>query len=493
MISELVHEQPVEIAIAGPSSSPRRPGSGHGRRIVPSPVPLVEQVTVEGEKEKHFHVLGPNHSSIEVRDIVRERDAHKMFSPLGRRSPPGSQIGRAKAARKVEESDSACGVDLPANQIGRGKVARKFEEGDLAPMLDPREQHHSISGPPGSQMGRTKSVRKAEEVDSALVSDMKDYPHAQGLPERGRQHAAEDKKKTQPRRPVDVPFTTDKVKLEKESQPRPLPSKPPQEDAHEWLLEHYAEDPAPAISHPQPLLPLRSPSPRPIASPATLPSPIRPSHSPMVKNRTPTPTTMPEAAGVLEKELEEIIADPIGKQEEPDVVLDPDASLGVTESVAETLKEEGARREDITMEDVDDELLSLVDYIPLQSVRRAPGSKLGPSSTGLSPQSAEPPSLLVTDTDVCQSSHLLSSAVPAPSYTLLSPAQESLPVRPPSDRESMLPPTSTSILSARGKDRDESDGHPGSATTTPAAKKRKEGSAKVCSLILHPILLLNMT
>jgi COMPASS component SPP1 len=63
-----------------PSFTPRRPGSGHGH------------------SRKHVAVadlLSP--------PLTSSTFHSRLLSPLGRRSPPGSQIGRAKAARKSDE------------------------------------------------------------------------------------------------------------------------------------------------------------------------------------------------------------------------------------------------------------------------------------------------------------------------------------------------------------------------------------------------------
>ena len=61
-----------------PSFTPRRPGSGHGHARKPVAVADLLSPPL------------PSHT-------------HRLLSPLGRRSPPGSQIGRAKAARKSDE------------------------------------------------------------------------------------------------------------------------------------------------------------------------------------------------------------------------------------------------------------------------------------------------------------------------------------------------------------------------------------------------------
>jgi COMPASS component SPP1 len=147
-------EPPVVVA-----TSPRRPGSGSGRRqlnvadlVVPERVPTTE-VT---------------------------REVHLVLSPPGRRSPPGSQSGRAKAARKSEE-----GVD---------------------PGLGLKEHVPQI------------------------------------VPERGRQPSPqeehkrpkEDRKKF---RSAEVPSKI------KEPLHRPPSVKAREEDAHEWFLEHYDEYP----------------------------------------------------------------------------------------------------------------------------------------------------------------------------------------------------------------------------------------------------------
>ncbi|KAF7771016.1 hypothetical protein Agabi119p4_6990 [Agaricus bisporus var. burnettii] len=73
------------------SSAVRRPGSEQGKK------------------------LGLNDAAEREKDEEKERDrpidGHCIISPLGRRSPPGSQIGRATASKK---SDKACRADEAA-------------------------------------------------------------------------------------------------------------------------------------------------------------------------------------------------------------------------------------------------------------------------------------------------------------------------------------------------------------------------------------------
>ena len=168
----------------------------------------------------------------------------------------------------------------------------------------------------------------------------------------------------------------------------------PEQDAHEWLLEHYA-GPTPSPSIPPPKHPMaRIRAGRPAS---------------VQKDRTPAP----EIASELEKELEEAAASkPVDDNFDPDVAL---------ELVAGSLEEER-----VSME-VDDELLSLVDD-PAPPLQRYP-------------YAAPPPSLRL-------SKPLTPTIVTVSPSFVVSPAPVS-PFQPNPERGSM-PPPATITKSAKG-------------------------------------------
>jgi COMPASS component SPP1 len=401
----------VEHPVAGPSSIPRRPGSGNGRKaIVPS--------------EEKPALLG---ITIEARSVSRDRDAHRVLSPLGRRSPPGSQIGRAKAARKSDEH------------------------------LDRREHLHHVPHP------------VAHEVPKKNKEDEPKSRH---------RHLEESQVGSESSRPK-------KAKEVKEQRPPLAIPKEQQDDPHEWLLEHYADQPSPSTS--VRLEPPRSPSPSLSPVISTLPVTNSASRTP-----TPPPTKLtpyppaprPDIAVTLEDELEELVSKPthVAKQEQD---VDMDVDLAVTELVAETLNEDADKAQHVGME-VDDELLSLVDdRLPVQSSssRRATSTAMSlvgtlqPSKSTSRPAGDKRPA----------SPFALTTPV---STTLLSVARSSSS-HPTPERGSMPPPASINVsTSSRGKDKDDSGTtkkeRAGSVAPTATTKKKKEANAKVrCFFFSH--------
>ena len=423
----------------------KRPGSGQGQ--VRKHTVVEESLLIEREREREREKISTR-GEIEGRE-VRELDGDLVR----RRSPPGSLVGRAKA--------------------------RKSEDVDV-------------------------SLERKEHVSEMKDREMEEPPDAK--------KPKEDRKKPRPRTSGESHIESlipSRVKHEKEHyqhQPQHQHHPPPksrEEDAHEWFLEHYAESPSPADTRTRPRPP-HSPTPLRVVTtslpPAAPALPQSKSLSPVMKKRTPTPTTMPEAAVALEQELEEIVVEQgVVTKTEPGVDMDIDVDLAVTELVAQTLggDDEGKRDHSEGMEvDVEDELLSLVDDRPppppLVPSRRvssgsAPGFIPGPSTSHAPKLSA------LRDSDSRHTSPQAVSAISAPSpSSFLSPVvRASSSARPTPDRGSMPPPVSTNVGAAggsRGKDRDEG-GKKGdragsvastSAAAVPGTKKKKDGGAKVC-------------
>lgn len=216
--------------------------------------------------------------------------------------------------------------------------------------------------PPGSVTGRAKAVRQSDPDKrdlSPYPAERRDYTTVIHVPERPREeYASEDRKhkkthtqgQSQPpsSHPLDyAPVAGPSRRPDPPGhspQQRPQPTQPTrqpkEEDPHEWLLEHFADSPSRR-------------KPEPPMSPSLAPA----AHGPVAASTrrvTPPllPTTMPEAAVALEEELASIHV-PTSKIEPDDIEMDLDTV--VSELVKETLGD------DAMEVDVEDELLSLVD------------------------------------------------------------------------------------------------------------------------------------
>ena len=436
----------IDSPIVGPSTAPRRPGSGHGQGRKSMPVS-------ELLLDKPISTPQPD---------LRDR----LVNPLGRRSPPGSQIGRAKAARKSDEYIHK-EILLPPPPLP-----------PLTIELDVKKHKEE---PKTREMPRVKEeIRPKEEVK------LKEEPKSrEGTKPR---EAKEDTKPTRHRvhqednqhkkmvMPALIPAPP----------PPPLakthpPSKKSQDDAHEWFLQQYEEDPSPTTSsRPEP-----PHSPSPSLSPATSTLPVYGPRSPPSSHKVLTPIT---AAVALEQELEELVSEPppppptslttINKQQDPDDThMDLDVDLAVTELVAGTLDGEDVKHEHehLGMEvDVEDELLSLIDDRPAANNNINMTRRTSTSSSSLvttAGTSAKQPLPLRSGGDAPHTSPTISA-----SSTLVSPAAQHPSTRPTSERRSMPPPptTNTGVVSRKSNERE----------GVVPAKKKKEPASKVRFFII---------
>jgi COMPASS component SPP1 len=198
-----------------------------------------------------------------------------------------------------------------------------------------------------------------------------------------------------------------------------------QQDAHEWLLEHYAG--SPTISTVPAMARVRG---RPSSAPSRVTPEVELELEEAVLAAAPPPAPRPTTAGSMRDE-----------PEDPDVVLDLVAESIDAEDGA---KSSGSR---ISME-VDDELLSLVDDSP-HPPPPTPSAPTPPIQRY--PFAAPPPSLRLskplTPTMVTVSSALVS---PAP----ISP----YPLTATSERGSMPPPPTTNVGGKGGKKSAEAKG-----------------------------------
>ena len=435
----------IESPIAGPSTAPRRPGSGHGQGRKSMPVS-------ELLLDKPISIPQPD---------VRDR----LVSPLGRRSPPGSQIGRAKAARKSDEHIHK-EIVLPPPPLPLSLSieldVKKHKEEPKMPELKPEE---------------VKLKEEPKSREAMKPRDVKDDTK----PTRHRvlQEDTQHKKLVTPT-PVPAP-------------PAPLPtkiqplSKKSQDDAHEWFLQQYEEDPSPTTSsRPEP-----PHSPSPSLSPATSTLPVYGPRSPPSSHKVITPIT-------LEQELEELVSEPpplpltsstpVNKKQDPDDTdMDLDVDLAVTELVAETLNGEDVKHEHehLGMEvDVEDELLSLIDDRPVVNnsvsvVRRtSTSSSSHVASSGTGTGAKQPPPLR----SVGDAPHTSPTISASSSTTLVSPAARHPSTRPTSERGSMPPPATTNTAGATKKSNERGGG-------AVPAKKKKEPGPKVRLILYFSFLL----
>jgi COMPASS component SPP1 len=391
------------LVVAIPPRSPTQLTSVHEWK----PTPVVELVISDREKEK---------GRIHVGALESQRDGQGLLKPVGRRASPGSQAGKAKAAKKSEEKDTSLGSK---DRISTDRERHRMPEGRQTPGEERKRSH----------------TRPTSEVQTVVEGPISKIKEAQDV-------------------------------LRQPRPPTPPPTKP--QDAHEWFLEHYDDVPL-------------HPSSGELAARPRLPPPIPPQAAPVAsssKKQMSTPATMPEAAVALEQELEELVVNSptIPSKIEPDVDVDMDVDIAVKELVAETLESDVVQHIDVGMEvDVEDELLSLVDDRP--SVHHTSRRTSGPATSAMSMLSTKHlPFQVAGSSDVRQDSpSAVSNAALSGNF---SPVIRSSSARP-SERGSMPPPAS--VAPARGKDKDEKTERASSVTATaPTAKKKKEGTSKVC-------------
>ncbi|KAJ7487650.1 hypothetical protein B0H11DRAFT_2014248 [Mycena galericulata] len=341
------------------------------------------------------------------------------FPPPGRRSPPGSASGRAKATRKSEP-----------------------EEPDVIPYSTERRDYTVIHVPERTREDYVPEDRKSRKSQSqgqrhpSPASRPLEYAPVAGPSRRPEQHQDTRQHGPPQRRPQPPP-------------PQPPTRQPKEEDAHEWLLEHFA-DPSPDARSRQRPEPPSTPSPLPAMSHVfTSQNPVHPKRvtTPLI------PATMPEAAVALEEELASISVPAASKVED----VDMDVDIAVSDLVNGTF--EIRKVEDGGMEvDVEDELLSLVDDRPRSRSITQPPPVISRVSSGGSSK----PAVRLAESG---SRHASPMAASSPS-SFFSPGARASSMLPPSERGSMPPPASTATGQSKSKE----------SSATPAPKKKKEAA-----------------
>ncbi|KAG6902885.1 hypothetical protein C0995_010055 [Termitomyces sp. Mi166 len=414
-----VSRNEARIESASHEADLREGGSRHG----------ISQETNTQEMMREGHCEGAHNGN--SRNSGSREGGSRLLSPHSRRSPPGSQSGRAFAAKKTEEIEISLHDLLPQ--------ATELPEQERKSPLQEREK---------TTLHENRPV-PVQKITVPFEKDVK--PEKEG-------HVVIAEKDTKKRPPswtmptLDHSTVTGPVPSKKQRtaplQTVPVP-KAAETDAHEWFLEHFDDYNEPGLSRPL--------SPRKQSPPACLSPSSR--HSSIAKTCTPAPSAVPDAADALEQELEELLPPQVSKVE-PDTDMDVDL---VTELVAETLDAGDAKTEDVGMEvDVEDELLSLLDDQPpprrptTKSVKATPSKVKPPPPPGKGGRHTSP-----------------SAMSPSPTAHA-PPTGRSASTRPASERGSMPPPTS--VAPVRGKE--EKATERAASTATPSNKKKKDVQSK---------------
>jgi len=447
----------TDSPVAGTSAAPRRLSTGlnHARKSA-----AVADLLADKEPGPSLSLLLPS--------PPQPRDTHRIISPTGRRSPPGSQVGRAKAARKSDEYLASLKEQLappPPKELVHSPIpsdtAKVKEEPNIK--QEPKSSHQRLRHV--SDEIRTPTVDESRPKKAVI----KEAPPPQPLPP-----------------PSKISPLAPRIKL--------------QDDAHEWFLHQYDEDPSP--------LPSSRSEPSLMPSSSSLPNTITHApKSPATSQKALTPIT---AAVALEQELEGLVSPPsapsiptlkVTKQEDSDD-MDLAVDLAVTELV-ETMESDD--RKHVGMEvDVEDELLSLVDDRPppptqpthlASTARRTTTASLSVSgSHAHSPGVVKPPPA-PQPIHRSLSDHLQPAPPTTASQGLAAPVPSGGSVarqtsaRAMSDRDSMPPPTTTAKggSTKKGPERGDSVVPPEpTLTKTTTGRKKKEVTAKVCNIAVFP-------
>ncbi|KAJ6575165.1 hypothetical protein B0H19DRAFT_1254764 [Mycena capillaripes] len=407
-----------EVDFSLPSPIVRRPSSSSSQEAPPFGFPHRQRVT-EPVLERH--------------GVGGQADARIQSPPFpppsGRRSPPGSFTGRAKGRK----SDS--------------------DEPDVIPYAERRDYNTVIHLPERERDDYVVEDRKHKKSHS----QSQPHPLSHPLP-RPLEYAQATGPSRRPEQQQQQQQQQQDTRLHGPPQRRPQPPPPPtrqpkEEDAHEWLLEHFADPPPDPQSMRKPERAI-SPTPAPALSKSQ--SPV---HTITKQVTSPlVPATMPEAAVALEQELASVHVPPTSKVEPKDDEMDVD--MAVSELVKEPL-ETSKQEEGVGMEvDVEDELLSLVDGRPRsRSITRPPSVSRVPSG------GSSKPALRLQSGTESESRHASPMAASSPSsFMSPGPGVRGSSMLPPSERGSMPPPASTAT--GQGK------------TKEPAPRKKKETAAK---------------
>ncbi|KAL0580409.1 COMPASS (complex proteins associated with Set1p) component [Marasmius crinis-equi] len=384
---------------------------------------------IQGNSRDHHHHHHPPQPPAPSQPPTKE---HRVVSPAGRRSPPGSHVGRALAARHHDTSIiQNTTVLIPSNPV---KLERRESALPTTPIPPTAPSPSFIKAQSSEPKEKDKPAEKKKgrsRTSNEVVVRQEELIHKAS-------------------RPSPAPsITTTHL-----SAPPPRRSSRPEDDAHEWFLEQFDDDTAPPRRSRTPSVRPSSPPPPPVLSqPSTF---KRHSKSPFVPKRQSS-SPVQDAVMALEQELEDIDG---GKPQE-DPTDDMDVDQVVTELVEETLggdEEEGKHME----VDVEDELLSLLDDKPAPSSTSVPVARRDTPQSTHDAKSSKPSSSTMKNT-----SRPESPSVTSPSFQ--SPRAPS--PRQTSDRDSMPPPAAP-VVKEPGKGKKNEDK---AAAASQPKKKGKPG------------------
>ncbi|KAJ8702678.1 COMPASS (complex proteins associated with Set1p) component [Pleurotus ostreatus] len=342
-----------------------------------------------------------------------------------KRLPPGSQEGRAKAARRVDSTSSHLtpheAVNPPPETWSNSDTKPVGEGPAKTLMADVGEERMDDERGPG----RAKQV--AKDKKGSRTHSLLRFPGSDAKPVSPPPQRSEPEKASPPSQP---------------SQKQPISPKnhPSQDDVHKWLLEQSTDAPSPSRSDPKP---------EAKASPVTPAVGPKAAATDATTNSSPAMTISDDAVTALEQELEDIL------MEEPEREADTiggDIDKEVTSLVAETLDTDTeppqhksqpreldrAPQPTSSMEvDVEDELLSLVDDKPQHAAHR------GRSSPHMATLDAKPSSRKASE----------SGSRPASPPTRPPSALQTSGVEPTPERGSM-PPPAPKLATSKSKEKD---------------------------------------
>ncbi|KAF9499711.1 hypothetical protein BDN71DRAFT_55072 [Pleurotus eryngii] len=362
-----------------------------------------------------------------------------------KRLPPGSQEGRAKAARRVDSTSS----HLTPHEALVNPLPETWSNSDTKPvsegpakilMADVREERMDDE----RGLGRAKQV--AKDKKGSRTHSLPRFPGSDAKPVSPPPQRSEPEKASPQPQP---------------SQKQPISPKnhPSQDDVHKWLLEQSTDAPSPSHSDP-----------KPEAKTSPVAPAVGPKAADATTNSSPAMTISDDAVAALEQELEDIL------MEEPEREADTvggDVDKEVTSLVAETLdidpespqhnsqprELDRAPQPTSSMEvDVEDELLSLVDDKPQHAAHR------GRSSPHMATLDAKPSSRKASE----------SGSRPASPPTRPPSALQAGGVEPTPERGSM-PPPAPKLATSKSKEKDSEK----ESSSAPSKKK-------VCITVFTP-------
>ncbi|KAJ3875086.1 hypothetical protein F5051DRAFT_415031 [Lentinula edodes] len=373
----------------------------------------------------HTHPQLP-HIPHQVRDLPPQ---HRVISPVGRRSPPGSQAGRAIAAKKVEHEhqmpslESVLRTGTPVSSSTHPIEEAQTKRDISMAHVSTKEADLTVIKDQEPVKSKEREVKKKERKPLRTKEVSQLGPVALKLEDGASRPTLTPSGTSAPRQiapPPSVSLTSQTNKQRHQD-----------EDPHEWLLEHYADDDRRKIKRPSSILssvavitnsdPGRHSTTSPLTRKPTR-SPVMPSTLSVSKrddaqNDKDGDDAMMALEQELDAELAKGVVDQKGSTYDNDT-MDVDVDLAVAELVDETLgidasatviiggrqhltdeesklgirDEDGSGREpahkpqpnveDKAMDvDVEDELLSLLDD--------RPNSRMSASAQSVAPSAPE--------------------------------------------------------------------------------------------------------